>query len=164
MMIEIWVPGIPAPGGSKSRIVINGHATMAPASKKTKPWMALVAAFAQDAYRGPALEGPLQVEMHFRFPRPKKHFHTGKKNAGKLRSDAPIFHITTPDLTKVIRSTEDALTGIVWRDDKQVAVRVATKTYADRPGVVVRVWPAIMGALSSETHSRKPLEMIGDTF
>jgi Holliday junction resolvase RusA-like endonuclease len=42
-----------------------------------------------------------------------------------------------PDLDKLIRAILDALTGVVWRDDGQVVDIVASKVYADTPGVDV---------------------------
>jgi Holliday junction resolvase RusA-like endonuclease len=40
-----------------------------------------------------------------------------------------------PDTTKLVRSTEDALKGICWRDDSQVVYQVASKEYAARGGI-----------------------------
>jgi Holliday junction resolvase RusA-like endonuclease len=36
-----------------------------------------------------------------------------------------------PDLTKLLRAVEDALTGVVWRDDSQIIHQVVNKEYAD---------------------------------
>ena len=42
--------------------------------------------------------------------------------------------------TKLIRAVEDALTGIVWRDDAQVAVQKVAKVYGDEPqGAVITI-------------------------
>jgi hypothetical protein len=54
-----------------------------------------------------------------------------------------------PDLSKLARSTEDALTGVAWVDDSRVAQYVRLgKHYArtgaldvlDAPGAVIRIW------------------------
>jgi Holliday junction resolvase RusA-like endonuclease len=53
-----------------------------------------------------------------------------------------------PDLSKLIRATEDALTGLAWGDDAQVVeYRDTVKTYPgghrdalDSPGAVIRIW------------------------
>ncbi len=57
--------------------------------------------------------------MVFTFARPKSHYRSGK-NAHLLRDDAPSApaNHSGPDLSKLARSTEDALTDAgVWVDD-----------------------------------------------
>lgn len=65
------------------------------------------------------LTGPIELTMAFYFLRPKSHYGTGR-NGGKLKNSAPKLHAQSPDLAKLIRCLEDALTGIVYRDDCQV--------------------------------------------
>lgn len=122
--IQFVVYGIPAPGGSKTGFPFKRRdgslgVAMSPASKKTKPWMALVKAAAVEAYQGLLLEGSIKTEMIFYFDRPRSHFRTGKYS-GLLKDSAPRGKTTSPDLTKLVRSTEDALKGILWHDDSQV--------------------------------------------
>jgi Holliday junction resolvase RusA-like endonuclease len=83
---------------------------------------------------------PLKVTMTFRFERPKGHYN----KHGGLRKSAPYYHIVRPDALKLARAVEDALTGIVWRDDSQIVCENLTKTYIDAengwyPGVKVEV-------------------------
>lgn len=140
-MITFFVPGKAAPGGSKKGFYIAKikRVVMAPASDKTKPWMAIVSAFAREAYTDNPLTGPLAVTMTFKILRPKNHYRTGK-NAGILRDDAQKYCTVKPDLTKLERSTEDALTGIIWRDDSQVAQKNTQKIYVEKdPGVEITV-------------------------
>jgi len=47
----------------------------------------------------------------------------------RKKSAAP-FHITVPDLDKILRSVLDSLTGIVYKDDSQVDQIIARKAYA----------------------------------
>lgn len=139
-MIRFFVPGIPAPGGSK-RVFIN-RKTGRPivtddAGKRNKDWRTAVGFMAAERFDKPAV-GALCVEFHFTMPRPKNHFGTGK-NAGKLKPSAPEYHSTRPDTSKLIRAAEDALTGIAWLDDAQIAHQVGDKAYGDRPGVWIAV-------------------------
>jgi Holliday junction resolvase RusA-like endonuclease len=83
---------------------------------------------------------PLKVTMAFRFERPKGHYN----KHGGLRNSAPYYHIVRPDALKLARAVEDALTGIVWRDDSQIVFENLMKTYIDAesgwyPGVKVEV-------------------------
>lgn len=76
--------------------------------------------------------GPVQVIVSWVFTRPKNHFRTGK-HAGKLRSDAPICCDKKPDIDNLEKALLDALNGVFWLDDAQVAGVVKTKTYSDLP-------------------------------
>lgn len=92
----------------------------------------------------------MSLEIEFRFPRPKSHFGTGR-NATVLKPDAPTFVVSRKygDLSKLIRSTEDAISATsgfpVVEDDALFAVVRATKVYAsaEKPvGAVVLVTQA----------------------
>jgi Holliday junction resolvase RusA-like endonuclease len=141
MILIFNVFGEPAPGGSKKGFFIKKikRVVMAPASSKTKPWMSLVSAAAREAFQGELLTEPISLKLTFRFVRPKNHYGSGK-NANILKESAPQHKTTKPDLTKLIRSTEDALTGFVWRDDSQIVKQETTKIYIDKnPGVLVQI-------------------------
>lgn len=116
--LRIDVYGRPAPQGSKRHV---GRGVMIESSRHVKPWRQCVQAAAMEAinYRGGIypLDGPLTVSMVFTTARPKGHYRTGR-NAHLLRDAAPARPAVTPDLSKLLRSTEDALTDAgVWRDD-----------------------------------------------
>lgn len=112
---------------------------MVESSKGLKPWRAAIAACAP---RLPALlDGPLDVQLQFCFPRPKKHYRTGK-SAHLLRPDAPRWHTSKPDADKLERAVLDSLTAVIYRDDAQVALLHAAKVWCtgdEMPGVVVTV-------------------------
>ena len=132
MTITFFVPGIPAPGGSKRFVGLSkktGRAILIDAAgERNKNWRASVAAVGAGAMSGiQRLDGPLAVEFVFFMPRPKGHFRTN----GTVRDGAPRFPTTKPDALKLARSTEDALTGTVWHDDAQTVDVKAMKRYAD---------------------------------
>jgi Holliday junction resolvase RusA-like endonuclease len=103
--------------------------------------MALVADYARANYDGPLLVGAIELSIQFRFCRPKGHYGTGK-NEGILKASAPKHHTVKPDRTKCLRSTEDALKGIIWRDDSQVVTGITSKVYVDRdPGAQITIEP-----------------------
>lgn len=154
--ITITVHGLPAPQGSKRHV---GGGVMVESSKKVKPWRQDVkhAALAiTEACDWTILDGPLAVSMVFTFDRPKGHYRTGR-NAHLLRDAAPSRPAGMPDLSKIARSTEDALTGVVWKDDARVVEYVrlgkfytgtAVEDVLAVPGCVIRVWP-LPGAVAS---------------
>ena len=70
---------------------------------------------------------PIRLYIVFRLRRPKAHYTT----RGAVKSSAPAHPTVKPDLTKLLRAVEDALTGVVWRDDSQIIHQAVTKEYAD---------------------------------
>ena len=138
-VVAFTVHGVPAPQGSKNPW--GGEA-----NPRTRPWRAAVsAAAAEEMGEEGVLLGPVEVRVTFRFPRPKAHYRTGK-NADLLRDTAPTFHTSYPDLDKLQRAIGDSLTGVVLRDDKQIARWVVAKEYGDQALAHVYVSPLEEGA------------------
>lgn len=140
-----FVPGTPVPGGSKvpGRTKSGRLFVRDAAGRRNKTWKFNVAMTARQAMTGAPLDGPVELFILFVMPRPKKHYFTGKR-ASVLRPDAPTHHTVAPDATKLTRSTEDALKGVVWVDDSQVVYQEVVKRYGPTPGakiVVKRVKP-----------------------
>lgn len=128
--VRLFVPGIPAPQGSKEK-------WGAEANPRTAPWRAIVNDTAYRAMEGRALlDGPVEIAGYFAWPRPKNHYRTGK-NAGILRDDAPHFKVSTPDLDKCQRLVGDAFKGVVLKDDAQIVHWDVRKIYNDRPGITL---------------------------
>ena len=129
--IRIEVFGRPAQQGSKRGFVHRGRVILVETNaKRQRQWYGNVASAAADVMKGRSLlSGPVQLSICFRFARPRAHYGTGK-NSSVVKPAAPLFHTQTPDLSKLVRCTEDALTGVVWQDDRQVI------QYAN----ITRVW------------------------
>jgi Holliday junction resolvase RusA-like endonuclease len=115
-----WV--VPGKGGGRPRAIITNDA-----GPKAKAWAAVVTheAFAAMAGR-PPLDGPLRAYVEFYLPRPKAH--STKKG---LRPNRPMHSASKPDGDKLARCALDALTGVVFRDDAQLADIRIVKRYAD---------------------------------
>ena len=143
MNLELFISGIPRPGGSKRAFIARrkgGAFVTRPdgspvvnmtdmSGKAGKTWRSDCKAFAMSAMAGrPLFTGPLHLTVAFYMPRPQKHYRTGK-HAGELRDDAPYYHTSKPDVTKLLRSLEDALTGVCWADDSTIAWQKAMKVY-----------------------------------
>lgn len=155
--ITFFVPGKPATAGSKNAYPIRNKQgqpvyskktgrqviAMVDACKQSKPWRKEVQAAALRALSireysditqprlGDSfslLTGPLRVTITFQLERPAGHYRTGK-NAGQLHSWAPAFPITKPDALKMARAVEDALTGIIWKDDSQIVTEFLRKRF-----------------------------------
>lgn len=144
--MRIVVVGTPAPQGSKKFVGMRAnHAVLVESSKKVAPWRKAVVKAAAAAYPfDEPFSGPLRVWMTFFLARPKGHYCTGKR-AGQLRESAPVYPTVYPDVSKLARATEDALTDAgVWRDDAQVVEYVILeKRYigdaSPLPGAIITV-------------------------
>jgi Holliday junction resolvase RusA-like endonuclease len=132
--VSFTVYGRPQPAGSKRAVKHphTGQTMVIDANKAAGPWKQQVAGAAAAALpNGIMFEKgePVLLRVAFYLARPLNHFGTGRNN-GRLKDSAPAFPTVMPDATKLIRGLEDALTGVVWRDDAQVVIQHAEKRYA----------------------------------
>lgn len=137
--ITLRIPGKPQPGGSKRAFVPKGwtRPVLTDANPKAVDWKRTVQAFAlAAAATGRILDGPLRVSMTFIVARPQGHFGTRG-----LRPSAPAYPAVKPDVLKLARPTEDALTGIIWTDDARIVEEILRKRYTTdgRTGAVVEI-------------------------
>ena len=128
--VHFWVPGVPAPQGSKRAVTRGGKVRLIEMSKRVKPWRQAVSLAASRHVPFPP-GVPLSLLVEFRLPRPKAHYGTGR-NAAVLKASAPKFVTGTPDADKLLRSSCDGLTdsGVI-ADDSQLVFVSALKCYAD---------------------------------
>lgn len=141
MTVSFVVHGVARPAGSKKAFYNAklGRSMVVDASDNARPWKALVSDAAIQAMRDrPLLEGPLLLELTLWMPRPKHHFGTGKR-AGVLKASAPRFHTSAPDLLKLARGIEDAMQGLVYRNDSQIVTELLQKPYGEPARCEVRV-------------------------
>ena len=132
MILEVRVYGFPVAQGRPRAFKMRGTGQIRvydPA--KSKSWKQDVKtqvlqklAFTSD---GGLAEGPLEVYLGFKLPRPK--------SAPKRR----LYPDRKPDLSNMTKAIEDALKGVVYRDDSQIVRMVLEKDYDPQPGVVIRV-------------------------
>lgn len=140
--IVIVVYGKAAPAGSKRGFVNKktGGVILTDAAKGSRSWKSDVKDKAVERMDGwPPLSGPLRVEMLFWVRRPKGHFGSGR-NLEVVKESSPRFPTVKPDLLKLARAVEDAMTGIVYGDDAQIVTEVLRKRYtveAERVEIVI---------------------------
>jgi Holliday junction resolvase RusA-like endonuclease len=114
-IVSLKVYGSPAPQGSKKFVGIakgTGRGILVESSKRVKPWREDVKAAAEAIRNGAApLDGNLVLCMVFTLPKPK--------SAPKSRRTWPN---RKPDVSKLARSTEDALVdaGLIADDARIV--------------------------------------------
>lgn len=148
-VLTFFVAGKAEPAGSKRAFPFkrqNGSLGVAvsDANPRSRDWKSLVADAAGTAIRAwvqdnpfELMQGPLELECEFRVPRPKSHF--GKRG---LLPRAAEFPAGRPDVLKLARGVEDALSLVVWRDDAQIVTELLKKRYCragETPGVQVTI-------------------------
>ena len=127
--VEFVVYGRPAPQGSKRPIGRrkNGSAIMIEMSGYVKPWRAAVKAAAEQAITGPMIETAVILNVTFTLKAPAK------------MPKGRIYPSVVPDLSKLVRSTEDGITESgLWKDDALVVVTSAQKLYPGQVGALDR--------------------------
>jgi Holliday junction resolvase RusA-like endonuclease len=148
--ITFTVYGIAQPAGSKTAGVIYGRddkpvtkngrviTTVRDANPKSKDWKTVVAYTARQSYRSPLLEGPIRFTMTAYRLRPGGHF---SKTTGAMSKDGreTPYPVSKPDLLKLARGIEDALTGIIWRDDSQIVDEVLFKRWGEPARIEVKI-------------------------
>lgn len=146
-VLEFTIAGRPAPSGSKTaypgRKRPNGRRRMNLVDcggDARKAWMEATWFYASQRYNGPLLAEPVRVTMLFVMPRPLDHYIARRRDR-PLRHDAPTWHVNTPDLGKLERGTIDALSGVIWKDDRYVVAHGdgGAKRYGVNTGARVRV-------------------------
>lgn len=133
--VEFFVPGKPAPQGSKRHV---GRGIMVESSKAVGPWRERVALAAATALGGrpmfPRGEA-LCVAIEFVMPRP----------SGTPKSYTPPA-VKRPDADKLVRACLDAITDVLIHDDSAVVELHAHKRLAgvdETPGAHLIIQPAV---------------------
>ncbi len=128
-MLDFTVPGIPV-GKGRARFVRATGRAYTPA--KTVSYEGQVAQYAQIAMAGRApLLGPVRLCIEAVFPKPVSW--------SKKRAAATLWHTSKPDGDNLAKATSDAMNGIVYRDDAQIARTEVTKIYSTDGSARLRV-------------------------
>lgn len=149
-VVKFVVDGHAEPAGSKRAIPLKVKGkylhrpdgcpivNLVDANPKAAPWKKFVARVAGNAYWSAPISGPVEFRMTVYVTRPQRHYRTGKF-AHELRPDAPRHPAVKPDVLKLARAIEDALTGVVYVDDAQIVFEMLGKQYGDRERVEVAI-------------------------
>lgn len=139
-MITFQVYGIPVPKGSTTPFPImkNGKPVLSKtgrpvvvtqnANPKTKDWQRQIAVEAQQHRPDKLINEAIIVTLKFFLMRP-----------GSVSEKKRPLPTVTPDIDKLARTALDAMTGVIFTDDKVVCDLQATKEYGDSPGVHVEI-------------------------
>ena len=104
---------------------------------KVKQFKHILRSLAVDQYSRPPLLGPLSVSLTFYRPVQKSISQSERERRLSNRSKP----VVKPDTDNYIKSTLDALNGVLWHDDSQIVKIEAEKKYSDHPRIRVSVKP-----------------------
>lgn len=128
--------------GSKKRfahglVESNDCKTKTLPANRLKDWRARVAKVAKGCMEAVGREkfsGSVILECEFYFVRPPSHLLKGGEVKERFKDSIP-----RGDVDKYVRAIGDALTGVVYGDDNQIATVIARKSYSDADYVIVAV-------------------------
>lgn len=145
-VLDIWVPGVAQPKGSKTAVPRGGRIIQIEAADFNNDgaltaWSRDIVRIATSAWRSqPALDEPVHLVAEFWMPRPSSYRATAS------------YRRTKPDVDKLARATGDALkaAGVLFEDSRIVDLRAVKRVCrkGETAGVRLRVWP--LGLWESE--------------
>lgn len=139
-MIEVVLLGKPVAKG-RPRFSKDGH-TYTP--EKTRSYEAALK-YAAHMVMGarPPLDGPLRMEMSVVVPIPVS-WPKKKQEAARAGTLMPLGKPDLDNFMKVI----DAANLVLWVDDSQIVKSSIEKSYGDKPGIRIRIWPLEIGVFA----------------
>lgn len=126
--IRFFVEGDPKGKGRPRFIRATGHAITPPASAS---YERMVQEHARAAMTGSAmLQGPLRLDLVVYFARPL---------SWRGKQLETVWHTSKPDWDNLGKMISDAMNGIVFKDDAQIAEAHVSKKYGLMAGVQITV-------------------------
>lgn len=130
--IVIVIPYNPVAKG-RARQGRNHHYT----PYKTRNFEALVEQYGRQVMgKSEPITGACRMHLYLYREIPASWSNTKKEKAD---SDM-IFPTTKPDSSNILKAVEDALNGVVWKDDSQIVDHVVSKRYSKYPSLVIEVY------------------------
>lgn len=132
--IEFTIPGEPIAQG-RPKFTTRGGFPRAYDPEKSRTYKEYVADIAREYAPPELIKGPvlLYVKLYRSIPKNFSGIKHYMANEGKLKP------ITKPDLSNCVKGIEDALNGIIWKDDSQVVESHVYKLYSDDPRAEVKI-------------------------
>lgn len=127
--IRLTVLGVPVPQPRQRHAVVAGKVrNYTPANHPVQQFKALLQWEARAQGLPPApWDGPLVLGVTFYLPRPARLMR-------RRDPDGVVQHTGKPDVDNLVKAVQDALLGLLWRDDSQICEVRARKFYAEKDG------------------------------
>ncbi len=134
-MVTFKVDGTPVPKG-RARYARRGNFISTYTPEKTRTYETLIKDAAIEAMgSSEPLETPVSLYLYIRVPIPKS---CTKKRLEAI-SNGSEKPIRKPDGSNILKSVEDGMNSVVYKDDSQIVNIHVTKVYSTLPGVDICV-------------------------
>jgi len=135
MMITFKVDANPV-GKQRARYVKRGNFVQAYTPEKTRNYETLIRESAKQAMgESEPLETPVSLYLYIRVPIPA----SATKKRLQAISDGTEKPIRKPDASNILKSVEDGMNSVIYKDDSQIVNIHVTKVYSSVPGVDICV-------------------------
>jgi Holliday junction resolvase RusA-like endonuclease len=141
--VLIIVPAVPVAQPRQRHAMIAGHVrNYTPTTHPVQAFKAAVQISARQAYQGPPIEGPISASMQFIMPRPATKptwIRKGSRWWHAWKAGQRVPAIGKPDRDNLMKSLQDALNQLLYRDDAQLNAGPVEKWIAatdEQPHVV----------------------------
>lgn len=134
MKFRFMVPGEPV-GKGRPRVVRRGGFTQTYTPEKTASYENLVKLEFQRQGGRMLNDGPVFLSIQAWYGIPK----SASKRKREAMMGGLIRPTRKPDCSNVLKSIEDALNGLAYRDDSQIVKVAMQKWYSDEPRVEVEI-------------------------
>lgn len=140
--LKLWIPGIPKASQSTRVRLIKPKAGKPFISKYKDPKVVSYESYLEQSVAAQLpddwtpISGAIEIErLDFVFP-PLKTWN--KKLLARLEAGEIIYKDTKPDLLDNLCKPFDALSGILWIDDRQIVnIKSQRKIYGFEPGIIM---------------------------
>ncbi|OPX04938.1 RusA family crossover junction endodeoxyribonuclease [Geobacillus sp. LEMMY01] len=133
-MIKLIVYGEPVAQGRPRATTVNGRVRMYD-PKKSRDFKHYLKLAASKHRPEQLIEGPISLEVKVYKPI-LKSFSKKKKAAAEAGQLRPI---SKPDVSNYLKLIEDALTGVIWKDDSQIIDCSISKYYSETPRTEIQI-------------------------
>jgi Holliday junction resolvase RusA-like endonuclease len=134
-MVTFKVDGNPV-GKQRARYVKRGNFVQAYTPEKTRTYESLIKEKAIEAMgSSEPLETPVTLYLYIRVCAPKS-YSKKRIEACLSGSEQPI---KKPDASNILKSVEDGMNSVVYKDDSQIVNIHVTKVYSSQAGVDICV-------------------------
>lgn len=134
-IVTFNVEGNPVPK-ARARHILHGTRLRTYTPEKTRSYETLIKESAKQAMgSSEPLETPVSLYLYIRVPIPKS---CTKKRLEAIQngSEKPI---RKPDSSNILKSVEDGMNGVVYKDDSQIVNIHVAKVYSSQAGVDICV-------------------------
>lgn len=133
-IIKFKIPGKVEPQG-RPRATGRGKFIRMYDPPKSKKYKEYVKEVAKEYAPPEPLEQPLRVRMIIS----RKYLKSWTKRKRRQAEDGVLLPITRPDLSNLCKGIEDALNGLIWKDDSQVIELSLSKIYDEEDYALVEI-------------------------